>query len=78
MESQNPWPLPLQLMVWYACFRWREPKYLGHSGEAKYHLLLQDECEGLLDRHYKLLVVDLTPPFVNDLACSGYPPGRYF
>ena len=39
------------------------------SGEAKFHLLLQDECESLLDWHCTLPeVLDLTPPFADDLA----------
>ena len=38
-----------------------------------FHLLLQDECESLLDWHCTLPeVLDLTPPFANDLACSGF------
>ena len=56
-------------------------KYLGPSGEAKFHLLLQDECESLLDWHCTLPeVLDFTPPFVTILRVqvSGYPPGRYF
>ena len=48
-------------------------KYLGPSGEAKFHLLLQDECESLLVWHCTLPeVLDLTPPFADDLACSGF------
>ena len=34
---------------------------------------LQDECESLLDWHCILPeVLDLTPPFADDLACSGF------
>ena len=46
---------------------------LGPSGEAKFHLLLQDECQNLLDWHCTLPeVLDLTPPFADNLACSGF------
>ena len=44
----------------------------GTQGEAKFHLLLQDECESL-DCHCVLPdVLDLTPPFADDLACSDF------
>ena len=47
-------------------------KYLRPTGEVKFHLLLQDECESLLDWNCTLSeVLDLTPPFADDLACSG-------
>ena len=38
-----------------------------------FHLLLQDECESVLDWHCTLPeVLDLTPPVADDLACSGF------
>ena len=56
-----------------AFIAWTLFKYLGPSGEAKFHLLLQDESESLLDWHCTLPgVLDLTPPFADDLASSGF------
>lgn len=46
--------------------------YLGPTGDAKFHLL-QDEYESLLDWHCTLPeILDLTPPFANDLAFLGF------
>ena len=44
--------------------------YLGPSGEAKSHLLLQDECQNLLDWHWHYTlpeVIYLTPPLLTIL-----------
>ena len=56
-----------------ASIAWTLFWYLGPSGVAKFHLLLQDECESLLDWHCTLPeVLNLTPSFADNLACSGF------